>query len=251
MNPPAPPPPPPQKEAKFDPFKQKLMEKFKGFQGSATQEVLEKLKKSEDVDETCMSEADGIGIIEKEEDKTNAQQCQRCEKWIKNEIVDYHRLCHSSQILDWLYLGGEINATNEVELEKRTNISYILNAAYECPNYYPQKFNYLHLELYDLIGIDISEHFEKVFNFIYNCKQEKKNILIHCIQGVSRSSTLVLMYLMRGEGMTLRDAFERTISQRPIIRPNPTFCRTLLDLELKLFGKNTITAKEMNKLVQE
>lgn len=53
------------------------------------------------------------------------------------------------------------------------------------------------------------------------------------------------MWLMRDEGMTLRQAFEYMKSKRHFIRPNNKFAQELLALEFKLFGKNTITEEEM------
>jgi hypothetical protein len=37
-------------------------------------------------------------------------------------------------------------------------------------------------------------------------------------------------------------------TKRTIIKPNPSFVKALIELELQLFGVNTITPKEMNKL---
>ena len=59
---PPPPPPPIVKPPKEDAFRKKLMEKCGNFEGSTTDEIEKKLKKSEDIDETCFSEADGVGV---------------------------------------------------------------------------------------------------------------------------------------------------------------------------------------------
>lgn len=58
--------------------------------------------------------------------------------------------------MEWLYLGGAINSENEIELDLRTNVTCILNAAAECPNYYPLKYRYLKLQLLDVIGENIT-----------------------------------------------------------------------------------------------
>jgi atypical dual specificity phosphatase len=66
--------------------------------------------------------------------------------------------------------------------------------------------------------------------------------------GMSRSASMVLMYLMRGEKMTLREAWDLTKRARYIILPNPFFARVLVHYEKQLFGKNTMTYVEVNKL---
>lgn len=65
-------------------------------------------------------------------------------------------------------------------------------------------------------------------------------MLVHCMLGMSRSATVVLMYLMRGEKMTLRDAWKLTKEARYIVKPNPVFVLALIKLEKELFGVNSI-----------
>ena len=58
---------------------------------------------------------------------------------------------------------------------------------------------------------------------------------------MSRSSTMVLMFLMRGEGMTLLEAWTLAKELRSLILPNPKFAIALCNYELTLFGKNTMS----------
>lgn len=66
--------------------------------------------------------------------------------------------------------------------------------------------------------------------------------------GMSRSATMVLMFLMRGEGMNLLDAWTLTKGLRSIVIPNPTFAESLCKYEHKLFGRNSIDPFQMNTL---
>lgn len=54
-----PPPPPPVKPAKVDTYREKLLNKVEKFEGSSTEELEKKTKKSEDKDPTCFAEAEG------------------------------------------------------------------------------------------------------------------------------------------------------------------------------------------------
>jgi len=43
--------------------------------------------------------------------------------------------------------------------------------------------------------------------YLEKARKEEKNILVHCIQGISRSVTIVLAYLMF-KGMTLKASYD-------------------------------------------
>ena len=45
--------------------------------------------------------------------------------------------------------------------------------------------------------------------------------------GISRSASLVLAFLMKEFGVTLKEAFNHTVEIRDIISPNPTFWKDL------------------------
>ena len=92
-----------------------------------------------------------------------------------------HQVSHSSQILDWLYLGGENNAKNEKELKIRTKISYILNVSSEVPLYFQGEFIHKKIDILDDLDFDIFTLFEETNSFIKEAKNNQKNILVHCI----------------------------------------------------------------------
>ncbi len=52
-------------------------------------------------------------------------------------------------------------------------------------------------------------------------------VLVHCVQGMSRSAAVVAAYLMASRGMSRKDAVELLVSKRPIVKPNPGFLRQL------------------------
>jgi protein-tyrosine phosphatase len=61
--------------------------------------------------------------------------------------------------------------------------------------------------------------------------EKKKRILIHCQQGISRSPTLVLYYLMTRHDLSLWDAFRLVREQQPYACPSIGFIRELSELE--------------------
>ncbi len=58
-------------------------------------------------------------------------------------------------------------------------------------------------------------------------------VLVHCREGVSRSATLVVAYLMLKEGMTVQDAI-RTVRESREICPNEGFLQQLCDFDKEL-----------------
>ena len=74
---------------------------------------------------------------------------------------------------------------------------------------------------------------------------EGKVVLVHCIQGISRSVSIVIAYLMVFRRMSLRAAYDLVRSQRPRAHPNPGFILQLLTLEQQTFGHTTLSPEEV------
>lgn len=88
------------------------------------------------------------------------------------------------------------------------------------------EFEVLHIDIHDHPNVDISTHFDVAFEFIDKALADpSKAVLVHCEMGMSRSSTIVIMYLMRAFGLTLREALVMTRLRRSIVNPNNGFMR--------------------------
>ena len=59
-------------------------------------------------------------------------------------------------------------------------------------------------------------------------------MLVHCGAGVSRSATLVMLYLMRVRRWSAAQAREYCVKRRSVVAPNDGFWRTLCALEASL-----------------
>jgi len=147
------------------------------------------------------------------------------------ELVD-HFASIPSKILDYLFLGSRIPAHDKVVLHQH-KITHILNcagAAFE--NKFSGDFAYKTLFVGDCAGEDISCFFYEVIDFIEEARIHNGRILVHCHQGVSRSSAFVISYLMWKNGWDFRRAEEFTREARPSINPNEGFVGQLM-----LWGK--------------
>ena len=73
----------------------------------------------------------------------------------------------------------------------------------------------------------VRENIECVFydaiDFFEEAKKEGGKVYVHCVQGVSRSATIVISYLMFTRKMTFHDAFSYVRERRGIINPNTGF----------------------------
>ena len=59
-------------------------------------------------------------------------------------------------------------------------------------------------------------------------------VMIHCQAGVSRSSTIVIAYIMKYSGLSMTSAFHYVKSKRTIVAPNFNFMGQLLEFEQQL-----------------
>ena len=62
------------------------------------------------------------------------------------------------------------------------------------------------IEINDHNKEDISSHFNTAFEFI-DAKLAQGNVLVHCANGISRSPTIVMSYIMRKRGVSFDEAF--------------------------------------------
>ncbi|XP_036392799.1 dual specificity protein phosphatase 14-like [Megalops cyprinoides] len=142
-----------------------------------------------------------------------------------------------SQITPTLFLSGADAALNKALLSRR-GITLIINVTVELPCAEHQGVECLRVPVSDRPHAQLGEHFESMADCIRG--NRTGSTLVHCAAGMSRSPALVMAYLMRYEGVTLRQAHDWVRDCRPHIRPNAGFWRQLLDYEKKLYGKNTV-----------
>jgi protein-tyrosine phosphatase len=143
-----------------------------------------------------------------------------------------------------LFLGDMFDA-NDADVIKNTNISCIVCVAERLkiintnPNVTVYKY-----ELSDDYNCNISLYFDEIGEII-----NKANIvLVNCAAGISRSSTIVIAYIMKYYKLDLKSTFIGVRNKRNQICPNKKFMTCLLEYELSLFGKNSLTYDECIKL---
>ncbi|XP_052570630.1 protein phosphatase Slingshot homolog 3 isoform X1 [Peromyscus californicus insignis] len=132
----------------------------------------------------------------------------------------------ASRIFPHLYLGSEWNAANLEELQ-RNRVSHILNMAREIDNFFPERFTYHNVRVWDEESAQLLPHWKETHRFIEDARAQGTRVLVHCKMGVSRSAATVLAYAMKQYGWGLEQALVHVQELRPIVRPNPGFLRQL------------------------
>ncbi|CAL8094682.1 unnamed protein product [Calicophoron daubneyi] len=145
-----------------------------------------------------------------------------------------------ARINDHLYLSS-LNAITPDRL-RLYNITLLVSAMIDSPPAHLRNAvtNCMHVPVEDMEGANLRAHFDRVADRIAAENRRGGRTLVHCMAGVSRSSSLVLAYLVRHMNMSLASAYQHVRNIRPCIQPNPSFWRQLLDYEERIRGSRSV-----------
>ena len=137
-----------------------------------------------------------------------------------------------SQIDDKLWLGN-LNAAEDIQDLKRKGIKKILSILTGYFPTYERKDNFIHkkVDADDNDSQNIIQYFGECLNFING----EEKVLVHCGAGVSRSSSIVIAFIMWKRKLNFEDAVNFVKEKRPFIWPNAGFRE-----QLKIFGKKLV-----------
>ena len=159
------------------------------------------------------------------------KKCNVCNKLINIYLYEPHYLCHPSHIFPWIYLGNYINANDNEEI-KILKIKYILNCSLEINLFnLPPDVKYCHLDIVDNAKTNLLQYFDRAFSFIETARKNKGNILIHCKLGISRSTSILIAYMIKYFGFNVKKALEFIKSKRKQVNPNQGFMFQLFTYE--------------------
>ena len=142
-----------------------------------------------------------------------------------------------NHIIDNIYLGDYRIASNYSML-KELKLQYIINCTFEIPSEFPNDFQYLNISIEDSASQDITHSLDEAYMFITqhvrddnNNNNTRDNILVHCVQGKSRSASIVIYYLMKKYNYTYDRALELLRRKRSVVNPNKGFEQQLRQFE--------------------
>jgi len=149
-----------------------------------------------------------------------------------------------SEIVPHVFISNWYTSNNP-EIIKKYNIKGVITIETrpkpeEIINYCKSNnIGFMYIYLPDFETADISKFFNVSYNFMNNFTNKHQNVLIHCYAGISRSSTIILNYMIlklfenniniRNENVDdiLKYVLYVAKSRRRIINPNEGFINQL------------------------
>ena len=128
----------------------------------------------------------------------------------------------------------------EAETFANIGITHVINCAADYSDDYHKDKGvvYKSYHLKDHIREDIACIFYDAIQFLSEAKAAGGKCYVHCVQGISRSATICIAFMILTERMTYNAAYERVKSRRACANPNMTFIQQLMWFEKRLLDPN-------------
>ncbi|KAI9510522.1 protein-tyrosine phosphatase-like protein [Russula earlei] len=149
----------------------------------------------------------------------------------------------ASKVAPRLYLTCLATARDATQLAN-LGITHVVSAIEDAPTFpSSHPLRTLHVSVSDYDGEDILSHLPATTSFIRGALAESptNRVLVHCFMGISRSTTVVVAFLIATTNMTPREALAAVRSKRAIVRPNRGFMSQLQEYYTK--SSNSLQAE--------
>jgi len=139
-----------------------------------------------------------------------------------------------AQHLGHLWLGS-FAAISDADLLRKHRISHLVQVidAPLLPSVNDPNMTVTRIDIMDIPSADLKSHLDNACARIEKSLAAGKNVLVHCQQGISRSASVVIAYLIKNHGMSYEFAFAFVKKYRACIEPNPGFVECLKQWETK------------------
>lgn len=136
-----------------------------------------------------------------------------------------------NKVIDGLYLGN-IRDSENVDGLSKNGITHILSV-YNNAKPVLEDMTYLCIHAADASSQNLSQHFKECISFIHECRLNGGACLVHCLAGVSRSTTMVVAYLMTVTNYGWEDCLSAVKAVRSFVGPNYGFQQQLQEFQMK------------------
>ncbi|XP_037093462.1 dual specificity protein phosphatase 3-like isoform X2 [Pollicipes pollicipes] len=163
------------------------------------------------------------------------------------------RIAFPSKPYDEVYPGiyiGDGWTAKDVVILRALGVTAVLNAAsgigqpylVDTDDFFYERrglpVRFMAVRALDADWYHLDDWFQVAADFIHDSRRHGK-VLVHCVQGLSRSATLVIAYLMIKLHMPLSQALQ-TVRARREIFPNDGFLQQLIRLNDQLMGSRRV-----------
>ena len=135
-------------------------------------------------------------------------------------------------VIPRLYISSLRVANNESALRKK-GITHILSVCPMRPTHFGG-ITYKLVSISDSPDHRIDLRFQECFAFIQDALSIGGTVLVHCFQGVSRSASIILGYLITYNDLNFAQAFRFLKERRSQINPNYGFLHQLRNYATRL-----------------
>mmetsp|Transcript_121232 Transcript_121232/g.354378 ORF Transcript_121232/g.354378 Transcript_121232/m.354378 type:complete len:781 (-) Transcript_121232:182-2524(-) len=185
------------------------------------------------LEEVNMSEEEMLASYDPDNEENNYHLPHHVCKHL--QLRHFRQVC--SEVIPGALFISSFQVAGELESLRKHRITHIVNTAADvCQSCFPDQFNYITYYLKDTNNEDISLLFYRTLEWIQSAISSGGRVLVHCREGVSRSATMVIAYLMWRFSLSFEAAHEMLRKVRPICNPNTGFTFQLLLLGKKLSG---------------
>ena len=144
---------------------------------------------------------------------------------------------HMHNIIPSLYLGS-LDACRDKKMLKELGITDVINlSCMDCYREPYSKVSYVNINILDLPTEDIKKYFIPCIRYIDDVINSGGKVLVNCYAGISRSSSIVIAYLIYKMRMDPVSAYNFVKRKRNIINPNFGFYKQLIEFhkEINIF----------------
>jgi serine/threonine/tyrosine-interacting protein len=131
------------------------------------------------------------------------------------------------EIVKGLFVGPYSCARN-IDLLRSKQITHMLcirdiTENHIIKQHFPTDFNYYILDVSDRADSNLIPFFHASNSFIFDALAAGGKVFVYCNNGISRSPSVVICYLMQHHALSYKDAFSNVMQKRFCINPNACF----------------------------
>ncbi|KAK4309430.1 hypothetical protein Pmani_018927 [Petrolisthes manimaculis] len=129
-------------------------------------------------------------------------------------------------VLPGLMLGSQ-DVAHDFKILTDNKVTHIINVAAGVINFFEDDFIYKTFEAYDKPTHRLINIFDECCEIIHTTISSGGCVLVHCIAGISRSTTIIAAYLIKHHNMNPNEAVTFIKEKRPFVNPNSGFIHQL------------------------